>query len=116
MQVEIDVPNADGKLTPGMYADVSLNIQRSGNALVVPVQAVDRSGNEPFVMLVDESNRVEKRVVQVGVATANRIEILSGLNEGDKVVVANLAAFQQGEVVAPKLSAMGEASAAGEDQ
>src|SRR5258708_21035353 len=53
MQVEIDVPNKDGKLSPGMYADVSLNIHRSGNALVVPAHGVDQTASQPFLMLVD---------------------------------------------------------------
>ncbi len=53
MQVEIDVPNAKGELTPGMYGDVTLNIRRTGDALVVPIQAVDRTGAQPFVMMVD---------------------------------------------------------------
>lgn len=116
MQVEIDVPNAKGELTPGMYADVSLPIQRAGDALVVPVQAVDRSGSEPFVMIVDGSNHVQKRSVQIGISTANRTEILSGLNVGDKVIVANLATFQPGEAVTPKRSSMGDSNASGEDQ
>lgn len=108
MQVEIDVPNGDGKLSPGMYADVSLNIQRSGDALVVPVQAVDQSGSRPFVMLVNAANKVEKRPIQIGVATANRVEVLGGLQDGDKVIVANLATFQPGEQVTPKVSSMGD--------
>jgi RND family efflux transporter MFP subunit len=116
MQVEIDVPNADGKLSPGMYADVSLNIQRTGDALVVPIQAVDQTSGQPFVMLVDPTNRVEKRAVRIGVSTANRIEILSGLNAGDKVIVANLATFTPGETVAPKLSSMGDLKSNGEAQ
>jgi RND family efflux transporter MFP subunit len=106
MQVEIDVPNGDGKLSPGMYADVSLNIQRTGDALVVPIQAVDQTSSQPFVMLVDSSNKVEKRAVRIGVSTANRVEILSGVNAGDKVIVANLSTFQPGETVTPKLSSM----------
>lgn len=116
MQVEIDVPNADGTLTPGMYANVSLNVQRTGDALVVPVQAVDQSGTQPFVMLVNSSNRVEKRTVQIGVSTATRTEILRGLSAGDKVIIANLAAFQPGESVDPKRSVMGDPSVTGEDQ
>ena len=116
MQVEIDVPNPKGELTPGMYADVSLPIQRAGDALVVPLQAVDRSGSQPFVMTVDGSNHVQKRSVQIGISTANRTEILSGLNLGDKVIVANLATFQPGEAVAPKRSIMGDTNASGEDQ
>jgi RND family efflux transporter MFP subunit len=120
MQVEIDVPNKDGKLSPGMYADVSLNIHRSGNALVVPAQGVDQTGTQPFVMLVDSTNKVERRLVRLGITTANRIEILSGVSEGDKVIVANLASFQPGESVTPKLrsiaSPSGDARVAGEDQ
>ena len=117
MQVEIDVPNGDGKLDPGMYADVTLNIQRAGDALVVPVQAVDRSGSQTFVLLVDSSNHVQKRAVQIGVATSNRVEILGGINQGDLVIVANLASFQQGELVNPKRTSMGmSTSSNGEEQ
>ncbi len=104
MQVEIDVPNKDGKLNPGMYAEVSLSVQRSGDALAVPIQAVDQNGSQPFVMLVNSANTVEKRTVRVGITGANRVEVLSGLKEGDKVIIANLATFQAGEVVAPKTS------------
>ena len=116
MQVEIDVPNSAGRLSPGMYADVALNIQRAGDALVVPVQAVDQNGAQPFVMLVDPANKVEKKSVQVGVATANRLEILSGLNAGDKVIVANLATFQPGEAVTPKVSSTDQLKSTGEEQ
>ncbi|HZY63907.1 MAG TPA: efflux RND transporter periplasmic adaptor subunit [Edaphobacter sp.] len=106
MQVEIDVPNKNGKLTPGMYADVSLDIKRAGNALAVPVQAVDQSGSHPFVLVVDKNDRIEKRNVQTGIATPNQIGILGGLSEGDRVVVANLDSFQPGELVSPQVSKM----------
>ncbi len=55
LQVEIDLDNRDGKLTPGMYADVTLDIQRSGNGLTIPVQAVDRSHTTPFALVVDDA-------------------------------------------------------------
>ncbi len=96
MQVEIDVPNRDGKLTPGMYADVSLDIRRAGNALAVPVQAVDQSGSKPFVLVVNKSNRVEKRIVKIGVSTANLVGILIGLSDGDQVIAANLGTLSAG--------------------
>lgn len=114
MQVEVDVPNTDGALSPGMYAEVTLNVKRTGDALVVPIQAVDREGPQPVVLVVNPQNRVEKRIVQTGVATANRVEILSGVREGEQVVVANQASFQAGELVTPKQSVMAEASAATE--
>lgn len=116
LQVEIDVPNTDGSLTPGMYANVTLHIRRSGDALVVPIQTVDQSSAQPFVMLVNSENRIEKRTVRVGVLTADRAEILSGLKDGDKVILANLASFQPGETVTPRPSAMGASSNSTEDQ
>jgi RND family efflux transporter MFP subunit len=116
MQVEIDVVNRDGKLSPGMYAEVALSVQRSGDALAVPIQAVDQTGGPPFVMLVNRANTVEKRAVRVGIAGANRIEILSGLNEGDKVIIANLATFQAGEAVVPKQSSISGEMNSGEVQ
>lgn len=106
MQVEIDVPNPKGRLDPGMYAQVTLNIQRTGDVLEVPIEAVDQSGTEPSVLLVDGSNHVEKRVVQTGISTANKVEILSGLQSGDKVIAVNLSAFRSGELVRPKLDTM----------
>lgn len=106
MQVEIDVPNPKGVLQPGMYAQVTLNIARAGNALVVPVQAVDESGTQPAVMLVDGSNHVQKRTVQVGISTANSTEILRGLEAGDRVIATNLSSYQPGELVQPRLDTM----------
>jgi RND family efflux transporter MFP subunit len=112
MQVEVDVPNADGSLAPGMYAEVTLNVKRAGDALVVPIQAVDTSGPQPILLVVNAQSRIERRAVQTGVATANRIEILSGLRDGEQVIVANQASFQPGELVTPKQSAMAAAGAA----
>lgn len=106
MQVEIDVPNPKGQLEPGMYAQITLDIQRAGDALVVPVQAVDQSGGQPSVMLVDSANHVERRAVQVGISTANRTEILSGLQAGDKVIATNLSSYQAGELVQPRVDTM----------
>lgn len=106
MQVEVDVPNRDGSLAPGMYAEVTLNVRRSGDALVVPVQAIDRSEAQPVVLVVDGQNRVEKRTVQTGITTANRVEVVSGLHEGEQVIVANQSSFQPGELVSPKESSI----------
>ena len=102
MQVEIDLPNADGKLTPGMYADVTLDIQQSANGLTVPVGAVDRSQAAPFALVVNDQGRIEKRALKLGMETPNRIEVVEGLKEGERVVVANLSSFNAGEAVEAK--------------
>jgi len=108
MQVEVDVPNADGSLTPGMYAQVVLDVKHGGDSVVVPVQAVDRSESAPYVDVVNQQGRVEKRTVTTGIQTANRVEILSGVQQGEQVIVANQATFHAGEEVTPKQSAMAQ--------
>jgi len=94
---------------------VSLDIRRAGNALAVPVQAVDQSGSQPFVLVVDKNNRVEKRAVTIGISTANRIGILNGLSDGERVIAANMGTFQPGEEVTPHRSAV-ESANTGEAQ
>jgi RND family efflux transporter MFP subunit len=106
MQVEIDVPNATGELDPGMYAQVTLDVKQAPNALVVPVQSVDQTQGQPFVLTVDASNHVQKRIVKTGIITANLVQILSGLQQGDKVIAANLSAYQPGELVTPQADTM----------
>jgi RND family efflux transporter MFP subunit len=111
MQVEVDVTNADGSLSPGMYAEVSLNIWRSGNALVLPINAVYRDGNTQTLYVVNTQNKVERRNVTLGVTTANQAEILNGLRDGEQVIIANQASFQPGELVTPKPSALASINA-----
>lgn len=106
MQVEVDVPNKGFELSPGMYADVSLRVQNQNNALTVPIQAVSKSGEKSVVLLVNSDDLVEQREIRTGIEDPNRVQVLSGLNEGDRVIVGNLAAFQPGQKVAPKVSTM----------
>jgi RND family efflux transporter MFP subunit len=109
MQVEIDVTNKGYKLSPGMYADVTLTLQNQPNALSLPVTAVHRSGSNTTVMLVDATDRVEQRTVQIGAEDAERVEITAGLNEGDRVIAGNPEAYSPGQVVRPKPSRMAAA-------
>ena len=105
MQVEIDVPNPKYALQPGMYADVKLEANSRSDALTIPVTAIQRSAGHTTVLLVDANNRVKICDVQLGIESPNKAEVLSGLEEGDKVIVGNLGAFQAGEQVKPKTAA-----------
>ncbi len=105
MQVEVDVPNPRYKLTAGMYADVTVRVQNDPNALTLPLQAIDRGENKTKVLVVNEQNRVESKVIQTGIENSDRIQVLSGVKEGDRVIVGNLSGYHAGEVVEPKLSA-----------
>src|ERR1700686_287720 len=108
MQVEVDVPNQDYKLTPGMYADVSLRVQNDPNALTLPLQAINRGEDKTTVLLVNSQNHVEEREIQTGIEGSDRIQILSGLNEGDRVIVGNLGDYRPGQHVEPKVSSMAD--------
>jgi RND family efflux transporter MFP subunit len=114
MQAEIDVPNSDGKLAPGMYADVVLKTDERPNALTVPIEAVQRDGQNSSVLLLDSANRVQWRSIRTGLEGARRIEIVSGLKPGDRVVIGNLKAFQAGESVEPRLSAVAASNSGGQ--
>ena len=110
MQVEVDVSNLDHKLAPGMYAEVSLRVQNEANALTLPLQAINRGAHKATVLLVNSGNRVEEREIQTGIEGSSRIQILSGLNEGDRVIVGNLGEYRPGQRVDPQSSALADES------
>jgi RND family efflux transporter MFP subunit len=114
MDTEVDVPNPSLVLIPGMYAEVNLTLDRRNKVLALPVMAVDRdnSDSQPGaaqtgqVSIVTPNNRVEKRKVTLGIESANNVEIRSGLNEGDSVVLTGRSTLQPGQEVRPKVTAM----------
>ena len=60
MQVEIDVPNPNYHLQPGMYANVTLSANSRPNALTVPIEAIRRTENKTSVLVLDAQNRVQR--------------------------------------------------------
>ncbi len=101
MLTEVDVPNRDLSLNPGMYAETTIQLQQKNDALILPAQAVVQSGDQSYVLVVDATNHVEKRNVTLGIQTSNRVEITSGLQAGDNVIAAGQTGYQPGEVVSP---------------
>ena len=102
MITEIEVPNADLELIPGMYATVVLNVEKHEQALAVPTEAVS-GGKTHTVYVVNHNNQIEEREVKLGLETPDKYEVLSGLQEGDQVVIGSRAGFQAGQKVEPKL-------------
>ena len=58
------------------------------------------------MLLVNSQDHVEEREIHTGIEGSDRIQILSGLNEGDRVIVGNLGEYRPGQHVDPKLSTM----------
>ncbi|MGC2160932.1 MAG: efflux RND transporter periplasmic adaptor subunit [Silvibacterium sp.] len=101
METEIDVPNADLSLMPGMYANATLQLAHHDNVLIIPIQAVIQNDNQASVLIVDAQNRVESRPIQLGIQSSSRAEVVSGLNEGDRVITGAQSNYQQDEKVRP---------------
>jgi RND family efflux transporter MFP subunit len=114
MNTEVDVPNPSLLLMPGMYAEVDLTLAQRNKALTIPVTAVDidagKSGSDAAtsgqVTVVTANHRIEPRKVLLGIETADKVEVRSGLNEGDMVVVGSRSGLQPGQEVKPKLTNM----------
>lgn len=84
MMVELDVDNADGRLAPGMFADVEWPVRRNKPTAFVPLAAVVQSTEKTFVVRLQ--NGVAEHVpVQRGATTADGVEVFGALNEGDWV-------------------------------
>lgn len=102
METEVDVDNQDRSLVQGMYAEVALVLAHKDSVLTIPVRAVTRNGPDASVLAVDANNRLEERNVKLGMEGSERLEILSGLKEGDRVVIGSRSEFRPGERVNPK--------------
>jgi RND family efflux transporter MFP subunit len=104
MHTEVDVPNPNGLLMPGMYADATLTLDHNANALAVPLEAVSQENNSSTVWVVGQDNRVQTRQITIGAETSSYAEVLSGLTDGEEVVTSDRSALKNGEQVHPKIA------------
>ena len=102
MHTEIDVENSDDTLKEGMYADATIVLNQQNHALTIPIQALERNSSGGTVLIVDAQGRVEERPVKLGSESSDRVEILTGLAESDRVILGNRGEFRVGERVQPK--------------
>ena len=87
LTVRIELRNPRGLLRPGMFANVQLgDTQRE--ALLVPSEAVIRTGTRILVMLAEAKGRYRPAVIRVGRDAGGETEVLAGLRAGEKVVAS----------------------------
>ncbi len=103
MHTEVDVRNPNRSLVQGMYAEINLTLEKKDNALAIPIQAVNRNGSQATVLVVNAQDRIEEREVRLGMEGANEIEVLSGLNAMDRVVIGSRSEFRPGDRVSPRV-------------
>jgi len=103
MHTEVDVPNPQYQLVPGMYASVKIPLHSAAKVLTVPVQAVQITGEgKGAVLAVGQGNKIERREVALGLQSATDVEVTSGLQENETVVFGSLGQYRPGELVIPK--------------
>ncbi len=103
MHTEVDVLNPGRVLLPGLYAEATITLERKGDAVAVPLQAVDQESGHATVDVVDPSGRIDRRPITLGIQTANDAEVLSGLQEGESVVVSDRSGLKAGQPVQAKI-------------
>lgn len=94
--VELEVPNASGQLMPGMYAQVDLSIPRQYPPLVIPGDTLVVRSDGPQVAVVQPDGTVHFTRVQLGRDFGDRLEVLSGLQEGQQLAVNPSDAIREG--------------------
>jgi RND family efflux transporter MFP subunit len=102
MEVEVDVPNTNLTLIPGMYASASLSLAHRNGTLVVPIEAVSRQ-KTCTVFLVTPQDTIEERTISLGLETPRALEVLAGLHENDLVMIGSRTQVKPGQQVEPKL-------------
>ena len=106
MHTEVDVQNPQRVLMPGLYAEAAVGLDQKDNVPTVPVQALNHEGNEATVFVVNHDGELDDRAVQLGLQTTSDAEIISGLNEGEQVVVSDRSGLKPGQKVHPQAVAV----------
>ncbi len=89
VQVRLEFDNSDLSLKPGMFANVTLHTDSQPDAVVVPSEAIVRSGSREQVFVVRAPGKFEPREVTLGVSSGGLVQILSGIKAGEEVVTSS---------------------------
>jgi len=103
MHTEVDVPNVNGVLVQGLYAEATITLETKNNVLDAPLQAIDHNGDQTTVFVVTGGSKIERRTVVLGIQTSSDAEVVSGLEEGDMLVVSDRSGLKAGQEVQPKI-------------
>ena len=103
MHTEVDVPNPERVLMPGLFAEADVALEHREDILSVPLQAINHENGTTTVFVVNRDGVVENRPVILGIQTATDTEVISGLREGQQVIVSDRSGLKPGEKVHPQV-------------
>lgn len=98
-QVDITLPNSDGKLLPGSYVEIAINVVDKTSPLVVPANVLGINQSGTYVVTVDTNNRIKFRPVKLGHDFGREVEILEGVAPKDTLVASPSDLLVEGETV-----------------
>jgi RND family efflux transporter MFP subunit len=116
-QIEVEIPNPSFRLKPGMYATVGFTVDQRQNALVVPTKSVVDSGGKKGVFLHGQGDIAKFNPITIGLIDGDKTEVLSGIDEGTRVVTTGAAALREGDrivLLGSNANGRGEGGRAGE--
>ncbi|MGC4082664.1 MAG: efflux RND transporter periplasmic adaptor subunit [Vicinamibacterales bacterium] len=96
-QIEVEIPNPNFRLKPGMYAKVDFVVEHKENTLVVPANAIVDLDGKKGVFLPDEGDVARFKPVTIGMSQPDVVEVVDGLAEGTRVVTTGAAALREGD-------------------
>jgi RND family efflux transporter MFP subunit len=99
MHTEVDVPNPDRILLPGLYAEATITLQKADGVLALPLDAVAVRGPKASVCVVNSAGEIDVRPVNLGLRTPNEVEIMAGLQEDEEVVISDRSSLKAGQKV-----------------
>jgi len=103
MHTEVDVLNPERVLMPGLYAEADVALEHREDIPAIPLQAINHEGDKTTVLVVSRNDEIEDRPIMLGLQTATDAEVVSGLNEGEQVVVSDRSGLRAGQRVHPQV-------------
>jgi HlyD family secretion protein len=98
LRTELDLPNPNGLLRPGMYATAHIVLEERRDVLVLPLSAVVKDGQRTYCCCV-EGGRIARKPIALGLQTPQEAEVISGLDGKENVVQSQAASLRDGQPV-----------------
>jgi len=100
VMVKALVPNPDNYLRAGMFANVTINLKEKTSALTIPESAVMMNGKNSSVFIISEDSKAMIKPVKLGLRMKGKVEVIEGLNTGEKVIIEGIQKLGPGVKVA----------------
>ena len=98
LRTEVDIPNPQGLLRPGMYASAEIVLQQRDNVLALPLTAVI-AGEKQALCCCVQDGKIVRKPITLGLKTAQDVEVVDGLKGDEVVVQAQVGSLQDGQRV-----------------